>query len=406
MNRLRRSPAEPVPSRRDRTGSFAFDVLEGALALVREWAGAERRAVIVSGSHASGEAVWTSHGGRRVSLSDLDVYVVMQDSAAARAAEVRALRGRPGLAPRLLEIGLAAPLEAAFLTPAALERLPARPATLELRRHGRVVEGDPAWLERVPDYRPREIPEEEVTLLLENRAFELLWSRAALPDPDRLARLRARHAVLKVALDLAAIAGLESGEYAERAAGRVARARARARAGDPLEPDREALWTAALAWRCGPVEALAPGAGVEEWRRAARAWVGAWRPRSAAWRAGAGEDPYRQAVAFASRARARRRLRHALSFRARSGQGPPALDRWRYAVRGTPQHRLNATAAVLVLAAAESEPPRLTPPASRALITLGVVGRELAHDWERATVAAVRLWDRWVLDGQRTAGAA
>src|SRR5574341_2221625 len=87
---------------------------------------------------------------RAVSLSDVDLYVLLPTRRLCRAAECRASDDRFALRDWLLERGLAAPLEAAFLTPPDLARLPARPATLELRAGARVIEGDPGWRERVP----------------------------------------------------------------------------------------------------------------------------------------------------------------------------------------------------------------------------------------------------------------
>jgi predicted nucleotidyltransferase len=196
------------------------------IARVRVWAGPGRIAVLLSGSHAAGDAVWVDHRGRPVSLSDVDLYVLLPSREACRAAEARASREVAGLREWLLEQGFAAPLEAAFLTPADLERLPPRPATLELGVHARVVEGDPASKGRVPAFTARDVPAEEVTLLLENRGFELLLAHPAVAGDTPLDRMRARHGLLKTALDLAGVAALRAGEYPDRAAARVAWARA------------------------------------------------------------------------------------------------------------------------------------------------------------------------------------
>src|SRR6266571_7420642 len=87
--------------------------LEAWIALARDWAGPGRLAVVVSGSHASGEAVWAPGPRGPVSLSDLDLYVVVRDRRAQRAAEARARAWRrggarePPAAARLLDLGLA-----------------------------------------------------------------------------------------------------------------------------------------------------------------------------------------------------------------------------------------------------------------------------------------------------------
>ncbi|HEY6868026.1 MAG TPA: hypothetical protein VI792_12260, partial [Candidatus Eisenbacteria bacterium] len=254
------------------------------LAPARAWAGPDRLALIVSGSHARGEAVWARVAGRALSLSDLDLYAVVRERGAQREALARQAAARRGLAGRLRELGLAAPLEVSFLTPGDLGSLPARPGTIELRRHGQVVDGDPSWLARVPEVSPRDVGDEEMLLLLENRAFELLEARAALDAPDPIARLAARHATLKTALDLAGVTCLAAGEYPDGAAARVALARPRWRHPDAMPP-----WDAALAWR-GRVEPLDPVRALGEWLTTAAAWVAVWRERIAALPA-AGGDP-------------------------------------------------------------------------------------------------------------------
>lgn len=381
------------------TGDLTVDASsrwDAWIALARAWAGPERLALIVSGSHARGDAVWAEVAGHTLSLSDLDLYAVVPDRAAQRAAGRRAAADRPGLKARLAGLGLAGSLEVAFLTPADLARLPARPGTLELKRHGRVVEGDPGWIARVPDWGARDVSAEEALLLLENRAFELLDARPGLARPEVLARLKARHATLKTALDLAGVECLAAGEYPDGAAARVARARAHARAPEPP-------WEAALAWRAGRVAALDERAGEREWLATAAAWVARWRDRAAAGAAGPaagrGGDDSALVRWAARRASLRRRAHEAASFAARSGAGPGLLDRLRYWARGTPQHRLGASAAVMLMrAVAGADPGDDWRPA---LAWLGVVCHP--GDAPEAERELVRCWDRWVLDGQRTA---
>src|SRR6516225_6458173 len=50
--------------------------LDGLLALARALAGPDLLALILSGSHARGDAVWAEVEGRKILLSDLDVYAV------------------------------------------------------------------------------------------------------------------------------------------------------------------------------------------------------------------------------------------------------------------------------------------------------------------------------------------
>jgi hypothetical protein len=380
-------------------GSGALAGLGPVLDVARAWAGPGCLGLIASGSHASGEAVWIDHGGRRVSLSDLDLYALLPDARARAGAAARADAAREGLAARLLEHGLAAPLEVGFLTEEGLERLAARPGTIELRRHGRVLEGDPGLVARVPSWSARDVSREEVALLLENRAFELLWAWVAASRDDALASLQARHAVLKTALDLAAVRCLRSGEYPDGAAARVAWARKHAPAGTDLPP-----WDEALDFRRRP--GAAP-AFEHEWRRTARAWEAAWRECVAD--GAAGRTSFDAARTAAARAPWRRRLRQAIGFRPRSARtaGPPLVARLARCGAGTPVHRLNASAATLVMLrrralergdAGESAARDLAE-ARSVIADLGVLDPALPPP--EAAREALRLWDGWVLDGRR-----
>jgi hypothetical protein len=200
------------------------EALRSVLARVAERAGPELEALILSGSHATGEAVWTPLDGRPVSLSDVDLYAVMRTEAAM--ASARAARSPVVSARERQAWGFLAPVEVAFVTLAGLARMPARPGTVELARSGRVVAGDASVLARLPhSWQPLAIDAEERLLLLENRAFELLWADAVWAE-NAVSRLRARHAVLKAALELAAWRTLAQGELPAGAGARVSRASA------------------------------------------------------------------------------------------------------------------------------------------------------------------------------------
>ena len=390
-----RAPADPASAR----------ALDGALAIAREWAGETCVALVLAGSHATGEGAWCVHEGRTVTLSDLDVYVVLPDEAACRAAMARARRGQEGLAARLLELGIAAPLETCFRTPAGLRRLPARPGTIELARRGRVVFGDAGVLACLPGWSAADVPREETLLLLENRGLELLLARS-FRTADPLGALRARHALLKAVADLATVLALAHGEMPEGAAARIEWARANAlpelAARLPLEHERGAshlprLWDAALAWRRGAVVALAEPEASAEGVAAVQAWCAVWwvlhgdGPR----------EPWARALRVASRAPVRRRARQALLAASRGGATAPLGTRVRAALAGTPQHRVNGSATVLLLAAAFSPgSPALPVGALRALRALDVTR---ASEWNEVRRDVVRAWDLWVLDGQRTA---
>lgn len=385
--------------------SASARVLDGALAIAREWAGESCVAMVLAGSHATGEGAWCIHEGRTLTLSDLDVYIVLPDEPACRAAVARARLGQEGLAARLLELGVAAPLETCFRTAAGLRRLPAKPGTIELVRRGRVVFGDAGVLASLPRWSASDVPREETLLLLENRGLELLLARSFRAS-DPLGALRARHALLKAVADLAAVLALSHGELPEGTPARIEWAKVNAlpelAARLPLEHERGVsllprLWDTALAWRRGAVVALAEPEAAAEWVAAVQAWCAVW------WilQGDGPREPWARALRVASRAPVRRRARQALLAASRGGATSPLGTRVRAALAGTPQHRVNGSATVLLLAAALSPgTPALPVGALRALAALDVTA---ASDWNEVRRDVVRAWDLWVLDGQRTA---
>lgn len=401
-----RSLREVTPATGDTPGGAAADRLAPAIERVRAWAGDGLVALVVSGSHASGDAVWATVGSRAVSLSDLDLWVVMADDDAVREASRRARADRDAAMADLRAAGFVAPVETGFVTAAGLSQMPAKPGTLELKRRGRVVLGDPDVRRHVPDYRPADIPAEERWLLLENRSFELLLAWPQLVETDAIACLLGRHAVLKVAADLATVSAMSESQLPEGRAGRIAWARAHR---DSLEPGPfgsnpesvDALWDAALEFVRDPRVAPGADAARAEWLAVARAWSDTWWSLVAG--APAGAPAWDAALRVARRAPWWRRARRAWTFRARTGEGPDRGRRLRDASAGTPQHRVNASATVLVLAAAAGLPPAMPFGALRALGRLGIVDANDARDWDRARAVVVRAWDRWLHDGVRTA---
>jgi hypothetical protein len=353
-------------------------------------------ALILGGSHASGEGVWIERDGRRVTLSDADLWAVLPDETRRRDAALRLAAAESALAREARALGFDAPVEVTLVTPVSLASMPARPATLELAARGRVLIGDAAWLARLPHCTARDVSEEETLLLLENRAFELL---DAAVDPAGERGLRARHAVLKTALDLAAVLALSARELPIGAWARVRWARERLTR-DPAMTHLAAtglpdLWDTALDWRAGRVATLPPDEAAAEWRITVTAWVAVWRHLT-----GAGaRDLDTHALRLAARGSWPRRVRRSLAFR--SAGAPSLVRRMRAASHGTPQHRLNASATVLLIAAAASPgEPVLDRAAVRALRSLDVTPRD-ATSWAVCARFLVRCWSDWVLGGRR-----
>jgi hypothetical protein len=386
--------------------------LEPLIARAVEWllarAGAgSTRAVLLSGSAASGPAVWASTAVGPRMLSDLDLFVVVADEVVARRARATMRAGLGELRAALREVGLWAPVDAGFYTPADLERLPARPATLELAARARAVWGDASWLARVPRFQPSTIDHEERLLLLENRGQELLLARALLARGDEEGEWRAAHATHKSALDLATVLLLRSGAWHPDPAQRVADAGAALAPGSMLvarAPALAELWGRALEWRRAP--RLAAGEAHRAWEDCVQAWCAIWLELCAGGPAGE-PDPYRWVEHVAARARWRRRLRQSASPpRAQGDPRPlPRVSLVLTARAGTPRHRLNGCAAALLFATAETRPgpPALGPRAARSLRRLAPLRPPADSDWEAWSDAVVRAWDGWYLDGQRTA---
>ena len=247
---------------------------------------------------------------------------------------------------------------------------------------------------------------EWMNLLLENRGCELLWCRPLLSAAGPLDRMRGRHSTLKCALDLAGATCLLGGEYPDGAPSRVAMARQRrVPAPDPASKaaaeDQDRLWGTALAWRRGEVEALPPEKADDEWRATVRSWTSLWHEAGARLAAGAPEEPVARALALARRARLRRRVREV--FAPRGENAPrPGLRLWP-SLGGTLQHRVHASAALLLHASGLGGASPLSPRTAAALARLGVVPDRACAAWAPAATAVVAAWDGWLLDGQRTA---
>jgi len=355
-------------------------------------------AIVLGGSRARGAGVRRTVGGESLALSDIDLHVVVADRSARRSTEARIAEGRGALTAELRACGLVAPCEIGVHTLGEWERLPARPATLELAARGRVVHGDPAWLDRLPRWTPRDVPAEEILLLLENRAFELI--RAGRDGTaDGIDGLLAAHAQYKAALDLATVDRLAAGALESDPASRVTAARAARVARAEIVP--EPAWDRALAWLAG----VTPDASA---RRAdldaiVDGWVDRWTALVLP-----GADPARFEVVArraASRARLRRRVR--LALLPESSSPPPLAARLRFARVGTPQHRLNASAGAWLAAdRLARRSPATGELDARLAGILGRLGAVAPAHRDRVAERLLEAWRREVLAGTRGDGAA
>jgi hypothetical protein len=238
----------------------------------------------------------------------------------------------------------------------------------------------------VPDWRPRDIDVEERLLLLENRAFDLLAARGMGEGP--LARARRAHAVHKTVHDLALEDALATGTWPADEQERLAVVLARAADPPGDAPDFEA----AFAWRSGHADAARISAA--DPAAAGRALLRRWCALVAPGRAAP------DALALVERAAARsplaRRWRRSIQDHARRPGLESLWSRVRHAPRGTPQHRLNASAIALLThrCARTSDAARVT----RTLARLGVAP---AADPDRAEAALIGRWSLAVLGRER-----
>ena len=127
MNAVPREHPEPVDRFAPGTGSDVSALLGPPIERVVERAGPGLEALLLSGSHATGEAVWVERDGRPVTFSDLDLYAVMRDEASAAAARARAAASPLASPLERQAWGLSAPIEVAWVTAPGLARMPARP---------------------------------------------------------------------------------------------------------------------------------------------------------------------------------------------------------------------------------------------------------------------------------------
>lgn len=382
------------PSGRPEERTLALTRLATEMVLART--GPTLEALLLSGSHATGDAVWADIEGRARCLSDLDLYAVLPDERSCEAS--RQGRWTSEQSGRLAEAGAWGPVEVAYLTRPGLARMTARPGTITLRIAGRVLHGDASTLALVPDVSVADIDFEERLALLENRGAELLGGKPGSSGARPESRWLARHATFKVALDLAGLLTLEAGQWPARVRERVAIAERRLHERPmPVTPDEPAdalpaVWRRAIAWRAAPSAPVA-GQDSQEWLAVVRQWCRMW------WRLVTPShhpeaEPWSAIRAVAARAPWPSRLRRSIGFRPRAGRPEGRMGHLLLAAAGTPVHRLTGSLTTLLFAASTSPAePVLSAGAARTLAALGVID---ASDWQQAARASHDCWSRWV----------
>jgi predicted nucleotidyltransferase len=177
------------------------------------------KGLILTGSAARGEAAIVPHPERTVWLSDLDMLVVVDDSANIERERVSLNQLSVDVSRDLRDQGIEVAVE---LKPAPHRYFRSvRPSLFgyELMACGRQLWGDRDELCAIPRFHWNEIPREDAWRLLSNRMVECLDYMA---DPCRLSLPAQMHVLTKQYLDLLTSLSLFSGAYAPEYRRRVA----------------------------------------------------------------------------------------------------------------------------------------------------------------------------------------
>ncbi|HEV2386274.1 MAG TPA: hypothetical protein VGS20_03365 [Candidatus Acidoferrales bacterium] len=160
------------------------------------------RALILTGSLARGEGSAVVDDGVCRLLGDAEFLLVFaRRRAIPDEGKLRGLAESISAATR--ERGIACRVDLAGVAPGYLRRLPRHIFSYELRQDGRVVLGNPAILELVPEFLPTEIDREDAWRLLSNRMVEWLRELASVPDEAGAPSLGLIYATVKLWLDAA-----------------------------------------------------------------------------------------------------------------------------------------------------------------------------------------------------------
>jgi len=130
--------------------------------------------IALAGSFASGEATMFRRDSKIYILSDFDIYVVLKSSEdVLYMLKVRREIGREckGNAEGIVLLG---DFHVGFYAIAELTKLPRNPAIFNLKYKSKVLYGDNACLNLIPEIPANEIPVSESCVILENRACALL----------------------------------------------------------------------------------------------------------------------------------------------------------------------------------------------------------------------------------------
>ncbi|HQP12982.1 MAG TPA: hypothetical protein PK470_09490, partial [Candidatus Omnitrophota bacterium] len=137
--------------------------------------------VVLIGSFARGEELWSESDGHRRLLSDVEAMVVVEEE---KLLDRNWRKDLEAELKRILPIGVIGEVTGpgagvfevcvGFTTKRHLRRLKPHIFTLELKKFGKVICGDPSVLDLIPDYTPADLSRLDALVLLCNRIVEQL----------------------------------------------------------------------------------------------------------------------------------------------------------------------------------------------------------------------------------------
>jgi glycosyltransferase involved in cell wall biosynthesis len=171
------------------------------------------KALISTGSLARDEATIIRTEESWVVRGDAEFMLVFEKSAALPAAA--ALGGaRRRIENDLLQQKIKCKIDLSAVHPTYFQRLPAHIFTYELKHCGRVIAGDEAILQPIPDYAAAELSREDAWRLLCNRLIEVLDSTEELSGEHGQFSPELQYRIVKLYLDMATSLLVFVGAYA------------------------------------------------------------------------------------------------------------------------------------------------------------------------------------------------
>lgn len=170
-------------------------------------------ALISTGSLARGEASVIRSETSHTILGDAEFMVVFEKNATLPPADVLAEVGRR-IETDLRQHRIECKIDLSAVHPVYFQRLPAHIFTYELKHRGRVIQGDAALLQSIPDHSAAELSKEDAWRLLCNRLIEVLGSTEGVAGDGEVFSPKLQYKLVKLYLDMATSLLVFAGSYA------------------------------------------------------------------------------------------------------------------------------------------------------------------------------------------------